>query len=288
MSSRRTLILIGAVVIGGLAAVLVLSYVRGVESRSDEANQLVKVAVAAGPIPKGTSADVAVQAQQITLADRRRQDVPASAVKRFADIQGQVAAVDLGGGEIITTAMFKASTAPDGSKSQGLAPGRVAMSISLDEAATVGGNLNPGDYVNVLARTCGAGADGAPAADCALQRTGGGSGAVTLGKPATYVLQNVKVYGVGANLGEQVAAAQPADAAAPSTTAPAAKGGIVTLELTPQQAQLLASVRDADLYLTLNPAGYAPVPVPFSDSLVALPGELGENASGAVAGQAGQ
>ncbi|MFZ4519774.1 MAG: Flp pilus assembly protein CpaB [Microthrixaceae bacterium] len=288
MSSRRTLILIGAVVIGGLAAVLVLSYVRGVESRSDEANQLVKVAVAAGPIPKGTAADAAVQAQQITLADRRRQDVPASAVKRFADIQGQVAAVDLSGGEIITTSMFKASTAPDGSKSQGLSPGRVAMSISLDEAATVGGNLNPGDFVNVLARTCGASADGSQAADCSLQRTGAAAGAVTLGKPATYVLQNVKVYGVGANLGEQVAAAQPADGSAPSTTAPAAKGGIVTLELTPEQAQLLASVRDADLYLTLNPPGYAPVPVPFTNSFVALPGELGENASGAVPGPAGQ
>src|SRR6478752_5443630 len=51
VSSRRTLILIGAVVIGGLAAFLTLNYVKGVESESAEENQLVDVLVAKGPIP---------------------------------------------------------------------------------------------------------------------------------------------------------------------------------------------------------------------------------------------
>ena len=52
MSSRRTLILIGAIVIGGLAAFLTLNYVRGVENENAEENQLVEVLVATGPIPR--------------------------------------------------------------------------------------------------------------------------------------------------------------------------------------------------------------------------------------------
>jgi hypothetical protein len=50
---------------------------------------------------------------------------------------------------------------------------------------------------------------------------------------------------------------------------------LVTVQLPPQQAALLAGLRDAELYLTLNRPDYLPVPVPFSNSLPNLPGEDG-------------
>ena len=84
MSSRRTLILIGAVVIGGLAAFLTLNYVRGVENENAEQNQLVDVLVAKGPIAKGSSADEALTTSQVSVDKRRRADLPQTAVRREA------------------------------------------------------------------------------------------------------------------------------------------------------------------------------------------------------------
>jgi Flp pilus assembly protein CpaB len=276
------LILIGAVVIGALAAFLTLSYVRGVENRSDEAAQMVEVVVAAGPIAKGSSSDAAIEAQQLVLEKRRQDDLPANPVRRFADIQGQVAAVDLGGGEVITASMFVSPTALTGSKSASLDKGNVAITITVDEAAGVAGLVQPGDNINILANYCGvstggAGGGGEESDTCALQRNGAsGSGAVTLGTPSSYLFQGVKVLAVGQSLGQPVAAAPAAEGdAATATTAPPTVSPLITVQLPPDQAQLLASLRSASLYLTLNRPDYQPVPVPFTNSLPGLPGELG-------------
>ncbi|HNH96511.1 MAG TPA: Flp pilus assembly protein CpaB, partial [Microthrixaceae bacterium] len=209
MSSRRTLILIGAVVIGALAAFLTLSYVRGVENRSDEAGQMVEVVVATGPIAKGSSSDAAIQGQQLAMEKRRREDLPANPVRRFADIQGQVAAVDLGGGEVITASMFVPATALNGSKSASLDKGNVAITITVDEAAGVAGLVQPGDNINILANYCGVATGGGAEGEsdtCSLQRqnTPAGGGAVQLGTPSSYLFQGVKVLAVGQSLGQPV------------------------------------------------------------------------------------
>jgi Flp pilus assembly protein CpaB len=272
------LILIGAVVIGGLAAFLILSYVRGVENRSDEASQMVEVVVASAPIARGTSADAAIQAKALVMDKRPRQDLPANAVRKLAQIQSQVASLDLSGGEVITTSMFVSPTALTGSKSASLDQGNVAITISVDQAAGVAGLVQPGDNVNILARYCSVGAGGTDGGDCSLQRVGGqpaGDGAV-LGQPATYLFQGVKVLAVGQSLGQPVAAAAPAaEGGATTTTAPPQVSPLVTVQLPPDQAALLAGLRDAELYLTLNRPDYVPVPVPFTDSLPNLPGEDG-------------
>ena len=283
MSSRRTLILIGAVVIGGLAAFLTLSYVRGVENRSDEAGQLVDVVVVAGPIAKGTEANTAIDSKLIVMDKRRRDDLPANPVRRFADIKGQVAALDLGGGEVVTTSMFVPSTALNGSKSSSLDKGNVAITINVDEAAGVAGLVQPGDSINILAKYCAVdgtapAAEGGDAGDCALQRGNApaGIGDVTLGSPASYLFQDVKVMAVGQSLGQPVAAAAPADPAAaaePPATIPVSP--LITVQLPPAQAAILASLRTADLYLTLNRPDYDPIPVPFTNQLPNLPGEEG-------------
>ncbi len=152
MSSRRTLILIGAVVIGALAAFLTLNYVRGVESENAEENQLVEVLVAAQEIPEGTSADEALDITAVAPAERRRADLPVGAVTRPAEIQGQVSTVDLQGGEIITTSMFASESDTSGSKAVSLDEGNVAITISVDEAAGVANLIQPGDSINILAR----------------------------------------------------------------------------------------------------------------------------------------
>ena len=273
MSSRRTLILIGAIVIGGLAAFLTLNYVRGVENENAENNQLVEVLVATGPIPKGASADEAIAAKMISVDERRRADLPAGAVRRNAEIAGQVAAVQLTGGEIITTAMFVADSDLSGSKGTSLDKGNVAITISVDEAAGVAGLIQPGDSINILAEATPGDSDEAAAeAASGLSVVENRFGLAT---PAVYVFQDVKVLAVGQTLGEPVANAAPEGGEAAAPAGPAGGGsGLITLQLPPAQASLLAGVRNSNLYLTLNRPDYEPVPVPFAP-IVELPGVQG-------------
>lgn len=273
MSSRRTLILIGAIVIGGLAAFLTLNYTRGIENENAEANQLVEVLVAATPIAKGTSADEAIATQMVVSDQRRRADLPTNYVTREAEIAGQVASVDLGGGEIITPMMFVADDALSGSNGTTLDKGNVAITISAGDAAGVAGLIQPGDSINILALakvstgeegSDDAGGLGKPApADPSAE-------AWTLPNPYVATFQDVKVLAVGTNLGEPVAAAE-GEAAPPA----AAASSLITVQLPPDQAVLLASMKDSGLYLTLNRPDYEPVPLPFFNKIAAFTGELG-------------
>lgn len=245
--------------IGGLAAFLTLNYVRGVENENAEKNRLVEVLVAKGPVTKGTAADDALATEQIAMDKRRAADVPADVVRRDAEIAGQVAAVDLSGGEIITTNMFVADTDLSGSKSTSLDKGNVAISISVDEAAGVAGLIQPGDSINILATVDNEGEQG-------LTNSGEvtpGQGGFVFPRPAVYAFQDVKVLAVGKSLGEPVAAAEGTEGEA-APTEDEGNTGIITVQLPPEDAAVLASVRDASLYLTLNRPDYEPVPVPFA------------------------
>ncbi len=270
MSSRRTLILIGAVVIGGLAAFLTLNYVRGVESRNAEANQLVEVLVASGAIPKGTAADDAIAAGLVEQAERRRADLPVGSVDRNAAIQGQVAAVDLNGGEIITGSMFVSDTQLSGSNALNLDRGNVAVTISVDEAAGVAGLIQPGDSINITARVSQPD-EGSPLVQSMESAQGD---EFQLVQPATAVFQDVNVLAVGQSLGEPVTTTDE-DGQPVQDTAPQGNTGLITVQLPPEDAVLLASVRDSGLWLTLNRPDYEPVPLPFDWRRSVFSGQLG-------------
>ena len=152
MSSRRTLILIGALLLGGLAAFLTLNYVRGVENRVSEDTELIEVVVAQAPVAEGTQASAAIADGSLAVAERARQDVPATAVSRLADVEGEVAAIDLSGGEIVTSTMFAGIQDLTGSRSASLDPGNVAITVNVDSASVSGGLIQPGDRVNLLVR----------------------------------------------------------------------------------------------------------------------------------------
>jgi Flp pilus assembly protein CpaB len=175
VGSRRTLTLVGAVVVAALAGLVLLKYVNGVEQRAAQADALVDVAVAAGPIPAGIASDAAIDAGRITMAKRPQQDVPQNAVRRLADIQGQQAALDLSGGEILTTAMFETDSVAESSNTNEITAGHVAVSVQLDEAASLGGLIEVGDKVNVFALVdcAAAGGDSGGAAPAAPPGAGG-------------------------------------------------------------------------------------------------------------------
>jgi len=292
VGSRRTVTLVGAVVVAALAGLLLLRYVQGVERRAAAADTLVEVAVATGPLPAGVAADAAIGAGRIAMAERPQQEVPQGAVRRLADIQGQRAALELSGGEILTTAMFETDSVAESSNTNEITPGYVAVSVQLDEAASLGGLIEVGDKVNVFAMVDCAGAAGgtsstAPVGPCQINASGG---TPLSQRPARALFQSVKVIAVGDRFGQPVAAEAPSDAEPTETTVPAGNERLFTFELQPAEAALLLSIPPGNLYLTLNPTGYQPAPIPFVTDIPSLPGEAGTSSDSdlATTGTGGQ
>ena len=266
--------------IGALAAFLTLNYVRGVESDNAAKNQLVDVLIANGPIPTGTSADEAVATKTIIPAKRRRADLPANVITRSAEVSGQVSALELSGGEVLTTAMFVSPEERTGSNASVLDKGNVAMTVQVDTASGVADLIRVGDSVNIMARasilTAAAGAEGEAGAEAAEGLGTVDGSAWTTASPYVTVLQKVKVVAINNIIDAPKAAAaaegaEGGDAPAPAQTA----NGLITVQLPPDQAQLLASVQSAGLYMTLNRPDYEPVPIPFITEFPTFSGQLG-------------
>jgi Flp pilus assembly protein CpaB len=272
------MILIGALLLGGLAAFLTLNYVRGVENRVDEDSELVPVVVASAPVAQGAQASAAIAEGSLTVSEKARQDVPANAVQRLADVEGQVAAIDLSGGEVVTSTMFAGIQDLTGSRSAGLDPGNVAITVSVDSASVSGGLIQPGDLVNLLVRfgtvdtaTDGATADGDQASSETLNI---GNGGVVFPKPAGYAFQAVKVFAVGTDAGTAVAKEESAEGEA---AAAQNVSTFLTVQMPPEEAALLASVRDAELYAVLVPPDYETRPMDVQPGVPALPGMEGRD-----------
>ena len=278
MSSRRTLILVGAIVVGAIAALLILRYVGSIEDRANSENQLIPVVVAAGDIQQGEEADALIEEQRVSIGERRRADLPANTVTRVEDVKGQTAAIDLAAGEVITTSKFSGSGALSNSKSNVLEQGNVAITVNVDQQRGVAGLVQPGDFVNVMMNT-------KPVVPPAEE-----------GEPeinpeeipgAVYVYQKVKVLAIGRNIGSTAAAA-PSGGATPTTQAEASD--LVTLQVPPEAAPVLAAAAEQGVRLTLVRPDYQPRPIPnvFLEPEQILPGELGQTPyDGAPAGTEG-
>jgi pilus assembly protein CpaB len=257
--------LVGAIVVGAIAALLILKYVNGVEDRAANDTQMVPVVIATGDIAKGESAEAAIAANKIEIGNRRRIDLPANAVSRLEDIVGQTATIDLAAGEVVTIPKFSSGGDLSSSRSNALQPGNVAVTVSFDSTRGVAGLVQPGDYVNILVDT---------SATTALDESGtpvANAGPAPVG--ASYLYQKVKILALGTNLGTQVAASSDPTA----TTVPPAASDLVTFEVPPEAAVVLAAASQKSLRLSLVRPDYQPHPIPaiLVDPNVGLPGEQG-------------
>ena len=205
---------------------------------------------------------------------------------RPEDISGQVAAVDFGGGEVITSMMFLPVQELTGSKGSSIDAGNVAITIMVEPDAGVAGLIQPGDSINIMA--LGPVAPGTDAPNAPLSKaTGDASTPWSLGQPYVYAFQDVKVLGVGKNLGTPVAAPATAPGAEPApAAAPATDTNLITVQIPADQAPLLISLRGAGLYLTLNRPDYEAAPIPFVSSLPSFSGEEGRSPYPAASAEA--
>ncbi|MEM9467533.1 MAG: Flp pilus assembly protein CpaB [Actinomycetota bacterium] len=298
MSSRRTLILIGAIVIGIFAGVALLNYVRGIEDDIAAEKQSVDVLVAIQDIPKGTPASEAVDMMavaQIPLELRPNNFVPVDARDALVGLEAQN---NIAKNQIIINGLFVDPTVVQQKFTDQIPSGQVAISLSIDQVAGVAGFVQPGDEVNLLIKhttACGAGGEEEDAENPDEESTPTGpvedeepelGEYCTYTTPARYFFQRVEVLSVGANL--QLAPGET------STQGITQVGGPMTFMVPSEAAQLLASVAEDAIYLTLLPEDYQAEPLPaLTDDLMngPTPAELAEcltpyGADGYIAGDA--
>ena len=259
MSSRRTVILLVAIVVGALAAFLLFNYVQGIEDRANEGAERVQAFRASNEIPRGTPGETAADAGDIEEKGIPQDIRPETAITSLAEIERKVALFDIAPGTVIVQGMFVDPSTTQISFRQRLKnSNHTAITINVDATRAVGGYLVPGDEINMMVLEEGAGGgEGAPEA-------GVGAPAL-LTQRARYLYQDVQIIAVGQNVllepGEQ------------SESEGGGTSSLITLNVPPKAAQWIASF-DNGFYLTLTPEEYEPKAIePLPDTIDALPGE---------------
>ena len=240
MGSRRTVILIAAIVIAAIAAVAIYSYLNTVQDRAYHNAKLVDVyrvdkdakkglpgeqAIDGGFVKKGQAGDQAIHQDYVKSGDIPQKYRPTTALTDINAIRGNVALNNLSTGQIVVDGMFVEPRVAQVSFAQRIPAGQVAVSIQVDQVHGVANLIVPGDKVNILA---------------------------TAPDGERFLFQNVNVLAVGTT-----PAPQPGETTA--TTAPAGSG-LITFAVPPVAAAKISVANG--IYLTLVPPDNQPVAVP--------------------------
>ncbi len=279
MNSRRTVILIVAVVVGAIASFGLLNYIRNVEGSVYDNAEPETVWVVRQSIAKGTTAEQALSQSLVYETEIPAAFRPATAiVDPETELAGLVAVADLPANAPLVTGNFVAPNVVNTGITDRLEEkGLVTVTFSLDQVKGAAYLIEPGDYVNVMSvKGLTQNSSGAEesAAEGEVVELGSGLAAAGLDGSATYdyvsryVYQRAEVLAIDKaltpDLGETAESAEPV----------ARNDGMITLAVPPEAVQVILSVGLENLYLSLVPSSYEPEALPPIDyGNTTLPGE---------------
>jgi pilus assembly protein CpaB len=228
--SGRTLALLGAVLLAGIATLALASYVRGFETRALRGVESVEAFVAKDVIAAGTSGGDAIGNGLIEQTLIPRKILADESIRSLTEIENKVAAVNIFKGEQILTSRFVTPGEVGGMLQ--IPADRQAMSVELTIPNGVAGFIQPGNRVSILAQI----------------ETGDAQERVQ------YLIQDAPVLAVGRRTvseGDGEAARQDEQRV------------LVTLAISPQDAEKLAyAIFKGQVYFTLLPPDQQPVNTP--------------------------
>jgi pilus assembly protein CpaB len=271
VSSRRTLILIAAALVGAIAAYALFTYVGGIEDEANDNAERVKIFKIVQDIPKGTFGDEAFAQGLIEEDVIAKEYRPATAITQPSQIDGLVAISDLPANQVVVGNQFVDQAASLSTFSSLLKNNEVAVSISVDEIRGVAGLLVPGDFVNILVTSPPlelVTPEGEQPADPTVA-----SGEGALSAPARALFQKVQILAVGQS--RKLEPGETANTNADGTPA-GGSSGLITFAVPLEAAQLIASVAPETYYLTLVAKDYQPALLPPVDVTGPLPGEVAD------------
>jgi len=246
---KRTAALVLAVLLAALATMALISYMRGLETKAFAGVESVTAFVAKDNIPADTSADSALSQGLIAKTSIPRKVLAEGAITTLEQIRGQVATVTILKGEQIVAARFAAVA-----EASGLLPipaGRQAVTVQTDIPPAVGGFVQPGDHVSVIAKIDVTGAQAARLSSSLLDRSSAASSAALPVTVVHFLLQDVQVLAVGSDVAG-AAATTDKDAKADAAQSQV----MLTLAVSPADAERIAyAVMEGQIYFTLLPKG---------------------------------
>lgn len=289
---RRTLVLIVALLLAGIAAFAVWQFLSNVEKEKEAELELRAVyRVTGGTIAEGTDGSLILSQERAILSDEETRYLPDNAIGSLeqltATLTGRVAAGPISNNSILTTEQWVELTADIKPLAERIPEGKQAITIGVDNIQGVNGFIEAGDRINIIVTLTAPLeqiADDVIASETltpeelqALQAE------LEQGIISRFVLQGLPVLAVGS----EIRADEDADQTVTVTTVPVdgeaapeqIQTGILTLEVTPEEAERIAyTFATGTVWLTLVPEDFVPVPTDGidRDNLFDVAEELGQ------------
>jgi pilus assembly protein CpaB len=214
---RRIIGIVAALVVALLGVVGVVVYAQAADGRAVAGQATQTVFIAKAAVPMGTTAADAVNQQLMVPEKVVAKGVPQGALRVVsADIAKLVATSSILPGEIVLASRFGAL--PSVANSQVIPDGKIAITVSLTDPQRIAPLLTPQSHIVIF------------------DTLGGKSGGTAATPQETRVLlPDVEVIGVGS----QTAKPTPSPTATPGAQQPASSATLVTVAVSPADAQLL-------------------------------------------------
>lgn len=276
---RRALVLLVALLLAGVAAFAVYTFVSGIEEEAVGERENVVVYRATEAVPEGQEGDLFLQAPMWEESMDQVADVPANFVSSEEELRavvsGKVAVGPIAENQIITSDQWVELTVDITPLAEQIPSGKQALTVSTDQVKGVNGFIQPGDRINAILTIDiefqllpeNAPGFGIPQEEPAEgeEQQEEESETVSLSR---YVLQGIPVLAVDRDVRPQegerqeVAAPQPQaeGEAAAEGGQPAAPATVFTLEVDPEQAErMVYAFENGSVWLTLVPEDFVEV-----------------------------
>lgn len=145
--ARRSILLGVAVVIAALGAMLLVLYVRGIEARAADGQELVRVLVASDVIEEGETVADAEAAGKLEHTDVVRDDMVDGALTSTASIDDLTATATIQPGQQIVAAQFGSAVIEQALQ---IPDNKLAVSVELTDPERVAGFVVPGSEVAIF------------------------------------------------------------------------------------------------------------------------------------------
>lgn len=145
----KVLVVVAALVLGGIAAFATYSYLGQLQRQTAAGNELVKVYVAKQDIERGALAPDLIAQGLVEQVDMPKRYVPDGAVSSVDSVGDRVLSGPVSKGEILTSGRLQ--YASEAGLAFSVPKNYVALTVPVDDARGVAGLVSPGDHVAVLA-----------------------------------------------------------------------------------------------------------------------------------------
>jgi pilus assembly protein CpaB len=284
---KRTIVLVVALVLAGVAAFSVWQYLESRDEAAREGQARVTVFRARDDIPAKTPGNTIIDGRLFEQSEELIEFLPVGANDRTRAFSTEEQLVDrardrftigpISKNQILTTDQFEdpQDVLPVKTVSEIISPGKQAISIQLDSTRAVGGFIRPNDRINVIVTIRAPVVEfdqvgGEEVTEESLREVLDQLAEAQTQEFTRFLLQGIPVLAVGAqkvtgdpvldNAVGQAVAVENTD----GTVTQQGEGtqfGILTVEVTPEEAERLVFADEkGSLWLTLVPKDFSPVP----------------------------